>query len=79
MEKFLEHGATVKNEEKHSLLDTMRKPDFLIQTDHSKTGHKIVRFSNDSGFRRVGFRIPTVVLYLDPLNIWIHFEYCNVW
>ena len=28
---------------------------------HSKTGHKKVRFSNFSGFRMVGFWIPTVL------------------
>ena len=55
------------------LIQTIRKPDVLSgfrMVDHLKTGRfKNVRFSNESGFRMVGFRIPTV--YHSSYNIYV--------
>ena len=35
-----------------------------LHRDHSKTDLQNVQFSTDSGFRMVGFQIPTVLVYL---------------
>ena len=39
----------------------LKCPVFEWSRDHLKTDLQNVRFSNDSGFRMVGFRIPTVL------------------
>ena len=55
----------VKANEKSSVFKWSGLYSYSYGPDHSKTDLQNVRFSNVSGFRRVGFRILTVVWYSD--------------
>ena len=52
----------------------LKCPVFKQSRHHLKTDLQNVRFSNDSGFRMVGFRIPTVLHYVRILRLGLKAE-----
>ena len=48
---------------------TIRKPDIYVRYSNGGTGHPNVRFSNVSGFRMFGIRIPTVLKLLNYVTV----------